>query len=65
MNGIQLIQAMKEKELNKNIPVVVVSAQLKDEVKKQYHALNVNTLIEKPFDYVELVSTVKNILTAS
>lgn len=62
MNGNQLVEAMREKQGQKDIPVIIVSGELTDEIIAVYHSLGVNTIISKPFDYSKLVELVKGIL---
>lgn len=59
MNGIQLVEAMRKKDSNKNVPVIVISAKLNDQVLKRYGELNVNKFIPKPFKQSELIKCIK------
>lgn len=58
MNGIQLVEAMRKKTSNKNVPVVVISARLNDDLIKRYRDLGVVDLIHKPFVLDELVNVI-------
>ncbi|MBN1225744.1 MAG: response regulator [Deltaproteobacteria bacterium] len=49
MNGMELIQKMKEDEILKTIPVVIVTTEGSEKVKKQSMDLGANALIKKPF----------------
>lgn len=50
MNGIQLVEALKNREKKANVPVIVVSARFTDEIKKKYDELGVDKMINKPFE---------------
>lgn len=59
MNGIQLVEAMRKKDTNKNVPVIVISAKLNDEIIKRYGELKVDNIINKPFKQAELIRCIK------
>lgn len=58
MSGIQLIEALRKKETNKNIPIIVVSAKFNDSIKQTYLNLGINRLIPKPVDSQDLIETI-------
>ena len=62
MNGYQLIEAIREKEEAKNIPVIVVSAKISDQLLEEYQKLGVDKLIKKPFDSNELSQAISQII---
>ena len=62
MNGYQLIEAIREKEEAKNIPVIVVSAKISDQLREEYMKLRVDKLIKKPFDSDELSKVISQII---
>ena len=49
INGIELIKKMKEDEILKAIPVVIVTTEGSEKVKKQSMDLGASALIKKPF----------------
>ncbi len=49
MNGMELIKKMKEDEILKTIPVVIVTTEGSEKVKKQSMDLGASALIKKPF----------------
>jgi len=59
MNGIQLVEAMRKKDSNRNVPVIVISAKLNDDIIKKYSELNVDKIIPKPFKQAELIKCIK------
>ena len=63
MNGIQLVEAMRKKDFNKNVPVIVISAKLSEEIIKRYKELNVDKIISKPFKQAELINCIKESVT--
>ena len=56
MNGIQFIEAIRNREAF--IPVIVISALFNEEIRHKYEKLGVRDLINKPFDYSELVKII-------
>ncbi len=62
MSGIQLIEALRKKETNKNIPVIVVSAKFNDSIKQTYLSLGIDKLIPKPVDSQYLIEIINNTL---
>jgi len=59
MNGIQLVEALKKRDANSTIPVIVVSAKLNDEISRIYSRLGVDRIIPKPVDSHVLLDTIK------
>jgi len=59
MNGIQLVEALHKRESSSNIPVIVVSAKLDDDIFKTYSRLGVDKIIPKPIDASVLLDTIK------
>lgn len=62
MNGIQLIEAIRKKDISYSVPIVVISAKLNDEIKNKYLQLGVSDVINKPVDLDELIKTIKKTL---
>jgi len=58
MSGIQLIEALRKKDENKNIPVIVVSAKFNDTIRQTYLNMGVNKLIPKPVDGKNLIDII-------
>ena len=58
MNGIQLIEAIRKKDISYSVPVVVISAKLNDEIKIKYQQVGVKEVINKPVDLDELVKII-------
>jgi len=56
LSGDQLIAAMRERGLTTK--VVVLSAQVTDEVRRVYEELKVEAIVQKPFDLAELRAVV-------
>ena len=60
MNGIQFIEAIRERE--SYIPVIVISALLTDELKRKYQKLGIHDLVLKPINFSQLVQRISNTL---
>lgn len=63
MNGIQLIEAIRKKDISYSVPIVVISAKLNDEIKNKYLQLGVSDVINKPVDLDELIRIIKKTLS--
>ncbi len=63
MNGIQLIEAIRKKDISYSVPIIVISAKLNDEIKNKYLQLGVSDVINKPVDLDELVKIIKKTLS--
>jgi PAS domain S-box-containing protein len=59
MNGIQLIEAIQKKESNRTIPIIVLAAQITDELTRKYKRLSVDMIFQKPVDYNFLVQSIR------
>lgn len=59
MNGIQLVEAVRKKDINKDIPIIVISDDSDDEIKMRYKRLNVDIIINKPIDEKDLSSCIE------
>lgn len=62
MNGIQLVEAIQKKESTRNVPIIVISAKLTDEITRKYQKLGVDKVIAKPIDHSLLVEMIKECL---
>jgi PAS domain S-box-containing protein len=59
MNGIQLVEAMRKKKANKNVPVIIVSTEINDEIENKYRALGVTSILQKPVNSSQFIDAVK------
>lgn len=59
MNGIQLVEALQNKESGRTIPVIVVSAKLSEDISGKYRKLGVEHILPKPVDLHNLISLIK------
>ena len=58
MNGKELIISLKNNQLYKNIPIIVITASIFAEMKSSYLSIGANDILEKPFSrsqFLELV----------
>lgn len=62
MNGIQFVEALYKKDSNRNIPVIIISAKLNDEIIRTYSKLGVNKILSKPIDSEKLINAIKECL---
>ncbi|PKL83892.1 MAG: hypothetical protein CVV24_02785 [Ignavibacteriae bacterium HGW-Ignavibacteriae-3] len=62
MNGIQLVEAIQNKESNRTVPIVVLSAKLNDELIKKYSRLGVDKIISKPVEPEILIQQIEDCL---
>lgn len=62
MDGITFIKKLKEDEVLKSIPVIVISTEGRDEVVKEAMAYGANDYITKPFRPEEIGNNVLKVL---
>ena len=62
MNGLEFIKAVKQGDLSKNIPVVVISTEGNDEKIKEFMAAGAAGYITKPFTAEAIRDLIINIL---
>jgi len=62
MDGIAFIKKLKEDEVLKSIPVIVISTEGRDEVVKEAMAYGANDYITKPFRPEEIGNNVLKVL---
>ncbi len=63
MNGMQLIEAIRKKDISYSVPIIVISAKLNDEIKNKYLQIGVGDVINKPVDLDELIRIIKKTLS--
>jgi two-component system sensor histidine kinase/response regulator len=64
MNGKQLIEAL-QKKITKNIPVIIISGKLNQELKKDYTKMGVAEILTKPIDQELLNKTLERLFLKS
>jgi PAS domain S-box-containing protein len=62
MDGIQLVEEINKRDVVRDIPVIVISAKLNDNVMKSYSKLGVEKIIAKPANLEKLVDYMKDVL---
>jgi len=60
MHGLYLLDMIKHK--NPNMPVILMSAYLDDDVAVKARRLGVDYILEKPFEYEELFKAIRKLL---
>jgi CheY-like chemotaxis protein len=62
MNGTQLVEAIQKKEMNKTVPIIVISAKLNEDVIRKYKKLSVDKIVTKPVDQEQLIQMIRECL---
>lgn len=62
MNGFEMIKKIKENPEQKSIPIVVLTEESKEEMKRKGRALGVNAWMLKPFNHKKFSTALKKIL---
>jgi PAS domain S-box-containing protein len=61
MNGYQLVEAIRKRDKDYLIPILVISAKMDPELQEKYERLGVIEILQKPIDQVNLVKTLTEI----
>lgn len=62
MNGTQLIDAVRKKDPKNDLPIIVVSAKLNDEIVNQYEELGVREIVKKPVESEILKKRIESLI---
>lgn len=62
MNGYQLVEAIREREETKHVPIIVISANINSDLKQKYSQLEVEQIVLKPFNKEALSQSITEIL---
>ncbi len=62
MNGLHLAEAVRKKDKDAYIPIIIISGKLTDEVKEKYLKLDVDNFIEKPVAPETFINLVKEMV---
>jgi CheY-like chemotaxis protein len=62
MNGYQLVEAIRKRDKNFSIPILVISAKMNEELQTKYERLGVLKILHKPIEQEELVNSLKEII---
>lgn len=60
-DGFEVLREIKE--INRELPVVMLTAYTDIRIREEARSLGANAFIGKPFDNKELISTIENLLT--
>jgi CheY-like chemotaxis protein len=63
LDGFDVLRSMKEKDIT--IPVIVLTADIQEEVREECLDLGASEFINKPFKENKLIETFHNIITAT
>lgn len=62
MNGLEFLAALRQLEVTKKTPVLMLTTETKDELKQQGKALGLTGWIVKPFNPEQLKQAIKRVL---
>jgi len=62
MNGLELVKELRENEMTKDIPVILLTARSFAVSKEQQDELQISTCLSKPFSPRELLGYIEDIL---
>ncbi|MBN2829069.1 MAG: response regulator [Candidatus Cloacimonetes bacterium] len=63
MNGLEVLNEIRNNEITKLIPVVILTSSMEDSDIKEAYDLRVNSFIVKPVDFLQFVETIRNVGT--
>ncbi len=58
MNGLELVNQMQAFAWMRNIPVIVLTSQLRDEISKKAYTSRARAVLPKPYDFSKLLAEV-------
>jgi two-component system chemotaxis response regulator CheY len=61
MNGIEVIRAIREGDVNKSVPILMLTTESEDQKKQEGRQAGATAWMTKPFDKEGLLATVKKI----
>jgi len=61
LNGIEVLERIKNSSELKNIPVVMLTSSREESDLKKCYALSVNAYVVKPINFIEFSDAVKNV----
>lgn len=62
MNGYQLVEAIRKRDKNFSIPIIVISAKMSDELETKYQNLGVAKILSKPVEQEEFINSMKELI---
>lgn len=65
MNGLELVKEIKSNPKYATIPIIMLTTEMKPELKKQALDLHITTWIQKPFKNEDFLKVVKKCLSIS
>jgi two-component system response regulator len=61
VDGLEVLSALRENELTKLLPVVVLTSSLEDQDLVRSYSLGANSYVRKPVDFVQFVDAVQQL----
>ena len=65
MNGLELVKQVKDIPQYRTLPIIMLTTEMKPELKQQAKELLITTWIQKPFKNEDFLKTVQKCLTIS
>lgn len=62
MNGYQLVEAIRKRDKNFSIPIIVISAKMSDELKDKYQKLGVAKILSKPVEQGVFINAMNELI---
>jgi two-component system chemotaxis response regulator CheY len=62
MDGLKLVSVVRNNDLHKNVPILIITTQSNEEDRKRAMELVVNDYLTKPVQAQQVIKTVKNLL---
>lgn len=62
MNGYQLVEAIRKRDKNFSIPIIVISAKMNDELESKYQKLGVAKILRKPLEQEDFIKAMNELI---
>jgi len=62
MNGYQLVEAIRKRDKNFSIPIIVISAKMSEELKEKYEKLGVAKILSKPVEQEVFINAMNELI---
>jgi CheY-like chemotaxis protein len=62
MNGYQLVEAIRKRDKNFSIPILVISAKLTKELEEKYQQLGVAKILSKPVESNDFINAMNELI---
>ena len=62
MNGYQLVEAIRKRDKNFSIPIIVISAKMTTELEEKYQQMGIAKILSKPVEQDDFINTLKELI---